>query len=877
MTHTVSDVDVAPSPPTFEHHRDAFGIGDVRPRLSWQVPPAGIAWRQAGYEIEISDPDTATVSRHVRDSEASVLVPWPGPDLLSGQRLTVRVRVRGTSGECSRWSRPSSVEAGLLEPGDWSADLIRPGGVHPSPVLFRREFTARHPIVAARLYITAQGVYSVRLNGTRVGEDTLAPGWTSYGSRLRYQTYDVTDALRTGDNAIGVTVADGWWRGRLGWTGLRNVFGDRLGLLAQLVITHDDGSKTTLVSDSAWHWSTGPVQTADLYDGETHDARLARPGWAEPGYDETGWKPVEATAAPTELLCAPDGPPVRRTEEIPARQVITTPSGATVLDFGQNLVGRLRIRVTGPAGTEITLRHAEVLENGELGVRPLRSAKATDTYVLRGDVEGEVWEPEFTYHGFRYAEVTGWPTALNPADVVAVVLHTDLRRTGWFECSDERVNQLHDNVVWSMRGNFVDLPTDCPQRDERLGWTGDIQVFAPTASYLYDCAGFLISWLKDLAADQRADGDVPVFIPFVPIPGQTAGALAGQAGWGDAAVIVPWVLYQRFGDLEVLRTHYGSMCAWVDRFHTDDPSGHGGDNQFQLGDWLDPNAPPDDPAHAETDPILVATAYRVHVARLLARIAGLLDQEADSGKYDDLADCLCARFNDEYVTPNGRLVSDSQTAYALALSFGLLSADRAPHAAERLVELVRAKGHRISTGFLGTPLICDALTQAGALDDAYRMLLQTECPSWLYPVSMGATTIWERWDSMLPDGRINPGEMTSFNHYALGAVADWLHRVVGGLRSTAPGFRTFDVTPQPGGGLNWARTAHETPYGLAEVSWRRADGRWEVDVTVPFGSQATIHLPVPEWTPVVVGAGRHRFTHPDTPGPFGDATPPAQR
>jgi alpha-L-rhamnosidase len=443
-----------------------------------------------------------------------------------------------------------------------------------------------------------------------------------------------------------------------------------------------------------------------------------------------------------------------------------------------------------------------------------------------------------------------------------------MRRTGWFECSDPLLNRLHENVVWGMRGNFVDVPTDCPQRDERLGWTGDIQVFAPTAAYLFDCAGLLTSWLADLAADQTAEGVVPLFVPRIDFPGPFAEPSA-TAGWSDAAVIVPWVLHQRFGDAGLLRRQYPSMRAWVDGLTASlGPVGLFDKPAVQLGDWLDPAAPPDAPWQAETDAHLVATAYRAHVAGLLSRIAAVIGEEADAAKYADLANGVRQAFHDEFVTQGGRIASSGQTGYALALEFGLLpDPEQRARAARQLVRLVREKGHKVATGFLGTPLICDALTSAGAIDDAYQMLLQAECPSWLYPVTMGATTVWERWDSMLPDGSVNPGEMTSFNHYALGAVADWMHRVVAGLGPGSPGYRSLRIEPRPGGGISWARTAHRTPYGLAEVAWERAEGELRVDVTVPTGSVATVVLPGLE--PREIECGRHRFVVPH-PGPQAD-------
>jgi alpha-L-rhamnosidase len=569
------------------------------------------------------------------------------------------------------------------------------------------------------------------------------------------------------------------------------------------------------------------------------------------------------------VLVAPDGPPVRRTELLAPVAVRTSPAGRTILDFGQNLTGRLRIRVSGPAGTTVVLRHAEVLQDGELYVRPLREAAAVDEYTLRGGASGEVeeWEPRFTVHGFRFAEVTGWPGVPAAGDVRAVVCHTDMVRTGWFDCSDPMLRRLHDNVVWSMRGNFLDVPTDCPQRDERLGWTGDLAVFAPTATFLYDCAGLLTSWLADLAAEQRELGTVPFYVPWV----ELLGPALPTAVWGDVAVVGPAVLHERYADAGVLRAQYPSMTAWVDQVAALLGERRLWDTGFQFGDWLDPAAPPEQPAAARTDPHLVATAAHAISARLLAGIAALLGEEADHRRYTAHAAAVAEAFNEEYVTPSGRLASDAQTAYALALTGGLLDkAEQRDRAGRRLVELVEAEGHHVGTGFVGTPLICAALTAAGAHDTAYHLLLQRECPSWLFPITMGATTMWERWDSMLPDGTVNPGEMTSFNHYALGAVADWLHRTVAGLAPAGPGCRTVAVRPRPGGGLTHASATHDSPYGRISVAWRRDGDRLDVAVTVPPGVTALVDLPGA--APVEVGSGSHAFSCPFRPA-TGDPAP----
>ena len=857
------DSDVSIANVRFEHLRDTLGIGEARPRLSWMVEAATDGWCQTGYEIEAYGPQGQPCERTGRvESAQSVLVPWPFASLSSRERLDIRVRVWGRDEQPSGWSELYSVELGLLSASDWTARFVTPGWdedttrPQPSPLL-RREFAVHAGVSRARLYITALGVYEAQINCTPIGDHILDPGWTSYSHQLRYQTFDVTDLLQEGHNAIGAMLGNGWYRGRLGFGGgRRNIYGDRLALLAQLEIAYADGTTERVVTDETWRAVRGPILADDIYDGETYDARLERPGWSAPDYEDRDWAGVRLLDHDLSPLLAPLGPPARRIECIAPVAIMTSPSGRIIVDFGQNLVGRLRIAISGEPGQTIALRHAEVLENGELATRPLRTALATDRYILRG--EGvERWEPHFTFHGFRYAEVEGWPGELRAEDIQAVVCHTDLERTGWFECSDPLINRLHENVVWSMRGNFLSLPTDCPQRDERLGWTGDIQVFAPTACFLYDAAGFLTSWLADLAAEQAATGGVPLVVPHV-----VEGTSIPVAGWGDAAVIVPWVLYQRYGDVGVLATQFDSMRAWVDLV-AKAADGYLWNRGFQLGDWLDPNAPPDKPGAARTNPYVIATAYFAHSAQLLGKAAAILGRTEEEAHYPQLAVRVREAFDVEYVTPSGRVMSDSETAYALALQFALLPrAEQRQHAGKRLAALVRESGYHISTGFLGTPLICDALSSVGEYTIAYRLLNQRECPSWLYPVTMGATTIWERWDSLLPDGSINPGQMTSFNHYALGAVADWLHRTVGGLASGTPGYRHLSIQPHPGGGLTSARARHLTPYGIAESAWQIEEEQIDVEVVVPPNATATVTLPGSDMSPIEIGSGTHHWSYP---------------
>jgi alpha-L-rhamnosidase len=641
----------------FEHRREALGIGTAQPRLSWIVSTTATGWRQAAYEIEAEGTDGGLRGRTGRiESDQSVLVPWPFAPLQSREHLTVRVRVWGADGQPSEWSGPYTVEAGLLQVDDWTAGFVTPDWdedtTEPQPCpLLRHEFDVRAGVARARLYVTALGVYEAQLNGAVVGDHVLDPGWTSYNHRLRYQTFDVTGLLREGRNALGATLGDGWYRGRLGFGGgRRNIYGDRLALLAQLEIAYADGTTERVVTDASWRAATGPILSSSIYDGETYDARLERAGWSAPGYDDRDWAGVRRLDRDLATLVAPSGPPMRRTELVAPVAITTSPTGRTIVDFGQNLVGRLRLTVRGPAGQTITLRHAEVLEDGELCTRTLRTAKATDRYTLRGEGT-ETWEPRFTFHGFRYAEVDGWPGALGADDLRAVVCHSDLERTGWFECSDPLLNRFHENVVWSMRGNFLDVPTDCPQRDERLGWTGDIQVFAPTACFLYDTAGFLSSWLADLAVEQDAAGVVPFVVPNI-----LDRPLTPAAAWGDAAVIVPWELHRAYRDRQVLDELWPTMVGWLERYQRmarenrhptreerrPNPAPHERylvDTGFHWGEWLVPGEEITDfRAFVAADKGDVATAYFAHSARLMARIAEVTGRTEDADRYGELAD-----------------------------------------------------------------------------------------------------------------------------------------------------------------------------------------------------------------------------------------------
>jgi alpha-L-rhamnosidase len=842
----------APRAPRFEHWPEsipALGLGTGNPRLSWVIPDAAPGFRQRSYEIEVTRQEQSRA--YVVHSPDQVLVPWPAPPLASREGARVRVRVSDGQ-DWTDWSAASDVEVGLLDVTDWTARAISPIGLGgllmPAPVL-SASIELPSPALKARLYVTAHGLCIPTINGQRVSPDVLTPGWTSYGHRLHYQTYDVSQLVHEGVNELEFLMGNGWYRGRLGYEGARAIYGDRLALIAQLEMVTTDGMEIRLSTDEGWTSRESEVLDDDLYDGQRTDLRRG-----------TGTEPktlagVDVLVHDARRLVAPEGPPMRVTEVRPAERVWTAPSGATLIDFGQIVVGWVRLRVHNrPPGAEVSVRHAEVLEGGELCTRVLRSAKATDTYWVTGADE-EILEPSLTFHGFRYAEVTGGGE-LQADEVDAIVIGSALDRSGWFNSTNPELNQFHRNVVWSARGNFIDVPIDCPQRDERLAWTGDILAFAPTALFLFDTAGLLSSWLGDLRAEQHLDGSVPHVVPaFSDDPASSPPA----AGWGDAATFVPWAVFQATGDALILERQFASMRAWVDRVAEiagPDRIWRGG---FQFGDWLDPGAPPERPADARADPTVVATAFLARSATIVAQAAAVLGLNDQAREYAALATDVRTAFMHAFVSPQGAVLSDSQTAYALAISWGLLPTEAHRQAAgQRLADLVRAGGFRIGTGFLGTPLVCDALAATGNAETAYRLLLQTGCPSWLYPVTQGATTVWERWDGIRPDGSINPGEMNSFNHYAFGAVADWMHRSVAGLAPLAPGYRSILVRPIPSELLDGASATHRTPYGEARVAWERRDGRLSLQVRIPVGATGEVHVPGAA-DPDLVGHGDHQW------------------
>ncbi|KAF5577325.1 alfa-L-rhamnosidase [Fusarium pseudoanthophilum] len=873
----------------FEHYRspNTLGVHEHKPRISWRLSNAPSGFEQQAYELRLEKVDGQKIhvvcTSQVESSE-SHLVPWPADEsLASRQRYTVSIRVRGKGETCfSNWSEQAWLETGLLQRSDWKGKFIsapwsEKDNDKPKPEdLFRKAFMLNSGIISARLYITAQGIYEAEINGRRVGDYFLAPGWSCYDNELTYQTYDVTDLLDSRDNCLGVRLAEGWFTGRLSFDGgIRNRYGTRTSLLAQLELQYSDGSSQLITTDDDWMVAQGPIRLAELYNGEKYDATVELPGWSSHEHVAGHWESAVALPFISEKINLTAGcrEPVRRIETLKPVSKITTPTGKTILDFGQNLVGYVRIKaVQGQRGHEVTLKHAEVLENGELGVRPLRVCDATDVYTLRGDIEPEVYEPRFTYHGFRYVQIDNWPS--QDQDVVAaleaVVCHTDMEEQGTFACSDSKLNQLFSNVRWSMRDNFLSIPTDCPQRDERLGWTGDLALFAPTATYIYGCYPILRDWLKGVWFDQQRQGGVPPMVsPNILDRCRIWGPVWPCAIWHDVVVLAPWALYEDTADEAILADQFESMETWFKVIPKNrDRCTHLWDfNADQLSDWLDPSAPPDDAAKATTDPPLVANAFLINSLDIMARVCGVLGKTKDHLFYKSWADNARAEFTEEYVSPSGRLVSDTQTAYSLAICFKLLNQDQLSRAGSRLADIVRRNAFRIGTGFAGTPFVCEALTLTGHSNVAYSMLLNEKCPSWLYAISMGATTTWERWDSMLPDGSINPGEMTSFNHYAYGAIAKFMVERLAGLQRLEAGWKRSRVQPVVGGDFTWASASHLTPYGRVSSSWKLEGDEagkqvLRVDVEVPPSTTMEVVLPGENGThkTEVVGSGRRSFT-----------------
>jgi len=826
-----------------ENKSNPISLDVLAPRLSWQLVSNKRNTAQTAYEIKISSGKKNIWTSGIQKSNQSVQVVYAGPALESNTSYQWQVRVWDQTNTPSEWSQLANFTMGMLKQTDWKAQWIEPSveedpALRPSP-LFRKTFTANKKIVSATAYITAHGIYEAHINGQRVGDAYLTPGWTSYNKRLQYQAYDVTNMLTKGKNAIGVAVGSGWYRGSLVSEKNKNLFGKDIAVLLQINIVYSDGSKESIVSNDSWKSATGGIRYSEIYNGETFDARLEKKGWTLADYDDKDWAAVKVDTHSLANLIATENELVKKQEVFHPVKIFTTPKGERVIDFGQNLVGWVIVKASGKAGDKITLLHAEVLDKyGNFYTENLRSAKCKNEYILKGG-EVESFEPHFTWQGFRYVKIEGYPGEIKAENFSAVALYSNMQSTGSFTTSNLLINQLQHNIQWGQNGNFLDVPTDCPQRDERLGWTGDAQVFSRTASFNRNVNNFFSKWVKDIAADQFANGSVPHIIPNV------LGDGAGSAGWADVSTIVPWNMYLAYGDKRLLEQQYNSMKAWVGYMTNQSKNGLWNTGSH-FGDWLSFFQDNDVAGKAAiTDKYLIAQCFYAFSTQLVINAATVLGKNADVTTYSELLQTIKNAFLKEYVSPNGRLVSGTQTAYTLALHFDMLPENLREQAVERLVGEIKKYNTHLNTGFLGTPYLCHVLSRFGKTDIAYKLLLQEKYPSWLYPVKMGATTIWERWNGIRPDSSFEPASMNSFNHYAYGAIGDWMYRVMVGIDTyeDGVGYQHIKIQPHIGGNFSFASASLKTYYGTVSSGWKITNNALELQTVIPNNTRATVYIP----------------------------------
>lgn len=844
---------------------DPLGIGGDQISFAWAIAADERNEVQSAYEVRVG---TTSGGHDVWDSgrvasDRQIDIPLPdGVRLVSATRYFWQVRIWDGNGVSSNWSRPSWFETGLLYPEDWSgADwianvkldaLAAEHALAPRP-LFRGLVDLSKPVRSARIYASAQGIYQLSLNGRKVGDQFLAPGWTEYPRRTQAQTYDVTALLRPGRNVIGAELGDGWYRGKVG-LGWRHAYGDDLALIAMLRVTFTDGSTTIFVTDPSWRSAGGPFVQADLQDGESYDARFEQPGWECPAFDASKWQPANVISSDVQNLVPQPDEPVRATAILTARRRTSPESGEYIYDLGQNLVGVARVRLTGTKGQTVRIRYAEELYRtgplrGHLYRENFRSAKVTDTYTFARDGT-VVYQPTFTQHGFRYVEISGACTPPDTNDVQAVVLGSDLPNTGDLRLSNPMLDQLVRNIRWGQSGNFLSIPTDTPARDERLGWTGDINVFAPTACRYQDTRAFLSKWMDDVRDSQRVDGNIPAVVP------QPRGEFnATGVGWSDAFITVPYAVWHASGDTRIvrrnwdwIRRYYGFVYASATR---DGDLLEQGRSSWFSGDWLNLEGVDRLAEHR-----VIATAYFAEDTRMMAEMAAAIGDTAHAARWAALVPRIRAAFVAAYRRPDGSITMGTQTVYAMALGMHLITD---PHEREqtaaKFVAKLAADDFHLKTGFLGTPWLLPALTSIGRDDLAMRLLDNEDYPSWGFEVRMGATTMWERWNSIRPDGTFGPASMNSFNHYAYGAVGDWMFQHLGGLQALAPGFKKARIAPLiRRSGLTYARCSQLTPYGLLSCNWKLVDGTLTLTATVPANTTAEIVVPAAD--PHFVQEGR---------------------
>ncbi len=829
---------------TVEYRKKALGIDVRNPRFSWKLCSDEQDTIQKSYAITISSPEETVWETGPVAGKKSLLVTYAGKPLQPKTHYQVAVTVSDNHGHTA--SAATWFETGLMNGENFRACWITheyDGKEEASPV-FTKTFKLSQGVKRARLYATALGVYEAAVNGRRVGDAFLAPGWTNYRKRIQYQTYDIGGLLAEGKNEISFTVGKGWYRGVLGFENRDKFYGDLVALLALTEIELEDGSRLTIPTDESWAYTTGFCRRSELYHGETIDYTLS---------------PQEKRRAVIllhgkDMLVAQESEPVRITGRVQAREVFITPNGEVVLDFGQNLVGFVEARVRCPRGTKIILQHAEVLDkDGNFYTANLRTAKATDVFICSGGED--VFLPSFTFHGFRYLKVEGLEGLPDKGAFTACVLHTDMEVTGSFCCSHPGITQLQRNIQWGQKGNFLDIPTDCPQRDERLGWTGDAQVFASTAAYNMNVALFFGKWLRDLASEQTAEFGVPNTIPNI------LGISDGAAAWADAATIVPWTMYLAYGDTGVLREQYSSMRSWVEYIRSKAGEKNLWQTGYQYGDWLALDKEEGPSRVGATDIYFIATAFYAYSTEILYKTAELLEYEKEAQEYRELYHKIVQAFQKEYVTAGGRLVSETQTACVLALHFNLIEPEHRKRVLTALTENIEKHNNHLTTGFVGTQYLCHTLTENGKHELAGKILLKHDFPSWLYAVDKGATTIWERWDSIKKDGTFDETGMNSFNHYAYGSIGDWMYTRLAGIQSAKPGYEESLIRPMPIEGITWVRASLETPYGLLRSEWKCENGIFAMDVEIPANTVSTVVLLEKNET-VRLGSGQYHFEYP---------------
>lgn len=886
-----------------EYSKNPIGLDMKRPSFSWILEGNKSGIMQTAYHIRVvrcnsslKKEKTVWDSGKV-ESDDSIHIVYAGQDLESTTSYCWTVKVWDNYGDVSEECEEAYFETAFLSPDNWTAkwiepkqepaaleqqidpheavknDAADPDTIDMKPCQYIRKDIAIDRIVSrARVYATAHGIYTLFLDGEKISDIEFAPDNTTYHEYLQYQTYDITDKLTKGEHTIGAILADGWYCGRVGATGDSCQYGNMLGLLLQLEIEYTDGTKMIVDSDASFKSTMGPLIYSDIFVGEKYDATKELKGWAAPGYDDSNWKITDEVSQNMDNLTAQYGEPVRICNILRPKNIYISPKGETIVDFGQVMAGRVSFKVkNAEEGTRITLEHSEIVDqeanflNNILG----RYKNQTDTYICCG-ASVEVYEPLFTFHGFRYVRITGYPGNIEDIEIEAHVLHSDMVRTGEFECSDSRLNQLQHNIFWSQISNMLSIPTDCPQR-EKAGWTGDAQVFAPTASYNMNVAPFFKRWLRNVEKDQLPDGEIPNVVPYLKAYHPDVLPLGMDthcsAGWGDVATILPWTLFNAYGEKAIIEEHYQMMKGWVSYIiktaANDNPDNLGEvtaeraehlkylwNTHFHFGDWLTPSVSFDfetgdvdmmQSAYKTMD--LVPSFFYAYSTELLSKMASLIGNEADAENYRKISLKVREAFIYEYVDGNGYIKTNLQGIYVLALKMRMVPEELRENTLNKLIDMIKENGNKLDTGFLSAPFLLEVLQEDGRIDLAYDLLFQDECPSWLYEVKMGATTMWEAWQAVFPDGKPTA---VSYNHYAFGCVGDWMYKNIAGINATSPGYKSIAIRPELDDRITFAKGSLKTMYGKVISDWKIENDTMTFHIVIPANTTAEIYLPKAE-------------------------------